>query len=259
MMLSVNSFFCIFKTMARAFCDKDFFKRELLSEKRYFLHYTTRSGKCNRFLKKKEERKPCQASSPVIYWGKEIKGRSRVMSSEFKGDLYRYYGEEKEGFLRRLFRPKELCYLALFRKAQSCKTPLFRLWYAFRLRLLSYQTQIQIPPRTKIGEGFYIGHLGRVIIHPDTVIGKNVNVGTGVTIGRENRGKREGVPTIGSSCWLGTNSVVVGNIRIGNDVLIAPLAFVNFDVPDHSVVVGNPGRIIPREDATLGYVHNPLP
>lgn len=39
---------------------------------------------------------------------------------------------------------------------------------------------------------------------------------------------------------------IIGGIKIGNNVLIAPGAFVNFDVPDNSIVLGNPGRIIPR-------------
>jgi serine O-acetyltransferase len=48
---------------------------------------------------------------------------------------------------------------------------------------------------------------------------------------------------------------VVGKIEIGNDVLIAPNTYVNFDVPSHSIVVGSPGIIIPREKATEGYVN----
>ena len=90
----------------------------------------------------------------------------------------------------------------------------------------------------------------------NAVIGKNVNVGTGVTIGMENRGKRKGAPVIGDNCWIGTNAVIVGNIKIGNDVLIAPLTYVNFDIPDHSIVIGNPVKIIPRNDATADYVCN---
>ncbi|MBQ6708020.1 MAG: serine acetyltransferase, partial [Clostridia bacterium] len=121
---------------------------------------------------------------------------------------------------------------------------------------LSEKTQIQIPVTAKIGEGFYIGHLGRIIVNPDAVIGRNVNIATGVTIGRENRGKRKGSPVIGDNCWIGTNSVIVGNVKIGNDVLIAPLTFVNFDVPDHSLVVGNPAKIISKENATEGYINN---
>ena len=61
---------------------------------------------------------------------------------------------------------------------------------------------------------------------------------------------------IGDNCWIGTNAVIVGNVKIGSDVLIAPLTYVNFDVPDHSIVIGNPGRIIPRENATKEYVCN---
>ena len=125
-----------------------------------------------------------------------------------------------------------------------------------RLMYLSRRTQIQIPARTSIGEGFYIGHLGRVIIHPEAILGKNINIATGVTIGMENRGKRKGTPTIGSSCWIGTNAVIVGNVKIGSDVLIAPLTYVNFDVPDHSIVIGNPGKIITKENATADYVCN---
>ena len=56
--------------------------------------------------------------------------------------------------------------------------------------------------------------------------------------------------------WIGTNAVIVGNVRIGSDVLIAPLSFVNFDVPDHSIVIGNPAKIISRENAVEGYIEN---
>lgn len=143
----------------------------------------------------------------------------------------------------------------LFRK-HTHASGLIKLYYKVQLKILSRKTHIQIELGTKIGEGFYIGHLGRVIINEDAVIGKNCNIATGVTIGQTNRGPRKGAPTIGDSCWIGTNAVIVGNITIGSDVLIAPLAYVNFDVPDHSIVIGNPGRIIPRENATEGYVEN---
>ena len=52
------------------------------------------------------------------------------------------------------------------------------------------------------------------------------------------------------------NKLLVGNVHIGKDVLIAPLSYVNFDVPDHSVVIGNPGKIIPKENATENYICN---
>ena len=178
------------------------------------------------------------------------------MNSVFKKDLYRYYGEGGEPFLKKLFRPIELKYISLFRKANMCKFMPLKLVYRFLLMHMSNKTQIQIPARTSIGEGFYIGHHGRVIIHPDAKLGKNINVGTGVTIGIENRGNRKGVPVISDNCWIGANAVVVGNVKIGSDVLIAPLTYVNFDVPDHSIVIGNPGKIISRENATKDYICN---
>ena len=121
---------------------------------------------------------------------------------------------------------------------------------------LSNRTKIQIPARTSIGEGLYIRHLGRIIINPDAKLGRNINISTGVTIGMENRGKRKGSPVICDNCWIRTNAVIVGNVRIGSDVLIAPLTYVNFDVPDHSIVIGNPGKIIPKENATADYICN---
>ena len=71
-------------------------------------------------------------------------------------------------------------------------------------------------------------------------------------------GKRAGAPVIGDFVWMGTNSVIVGGIKIGNDVLIAPGSFVNFDVPDNSLVIGNPGKIVPKDQPTKNYITNVL-
>lgn len=178
------------------------------------------------------------------------------MNKQFSKDLYRYYGEKGESFVKRLLRPVEIKYIALFRKANTARIKPLKLYYTVKLKLLSNKTYIQIPAKTQIGEGFYIGHSGRVIIHPDAKIGKNVNVSTGVTIGFENRGARKGAPIIADNCWIGANSVIVGNVKIGEDVMIAPLTFVNFDVPAHSIVIGNPAKIISKENATKDYIQN---
>ncbi len=178
------------------------------------------------------------------------------MNNKFSKDLYRYYGEKGEGLLKRLLRPTEIKYISLFRKTEGCNFRPLKFYYTIKLKLMSYKTHIQIPARTKIGEGFYIGHSGRVIIHPEAELGKNMNVGTGVTIGYENRGVRRGAPKFDGNCWIGTNAVVVGNVRIGEDVMIAPLTFVNFDVPPHSIVIGNPAKIIHKENATQEYICN---
>ena len=180
------------------------------------------------------------------------------MKKVFSKDLYRYYGENGEGLIKKLLRPAELKYIALFRKTNGCKFRPLKAFYTLRLKIMSNKTYIQIPARTKIGEGFYIGHSGSVVINPDAVLGKNMNIASGVVIGQENRGERQGAPVFEGNCWIGANAVVVGNIKIGRDVMIAPLTFVNFDVPDHSVVVGNPAKIIHKENATEGYICNTI-
>ena len=105
------------------------------------------------------------------------------MSKRFKKDLYRYYGENGESLAQRLLRPPELKYIALFRRANECRFAPLKLYYTVRLKLMSYKTHIQIPARTEIGEGFYIGHSGRVIINPEAKLGKNMNVNAGALIG----------------------------------------------------------------------------
>lgn len=109
---------------------------------------------------------------------------------------------------------------------------------------------------TKIGQGLYVGHAFNITVNPDAVIGKNCNIHKGVTIGQENRGKRKGTPTIGDHVWIGVNASIVGKIFIGDNVLIAPNSYVNFDVPSDSVVIGNPAKIIKNIKATEGYIKN---
>lgn len=177
------------------------------------------------------------------------------MKYDFSKDLYRWYGEKGETLIDRIFRQPEIKYISLLRKTQNCSFKPLKLFYRARLKRMADKTQIQIPWTTTIGEGFYIGHTGRIVINPKSKLGKNINIATGVVIGQENRGERKGTPTIKDNCWIGANAVIVGNITVGSDVLIAPLTYVNFDVPDHSIVVGNPGRVIPRENATEGYIN----
>ena len=61
---------------------------------------------------------------------------------------------------------------------------------------------------------------------------------------------------IGNDVWIGINSVIVGNVKIGNDVMIAPNSFVNFNVPDYSIVFGNPGVIKHKMFATENYINH---
>lgn len=150
-------------------------------------------------------------------------------------------------------------YSIVLRKAQAHTSGIAHYWYRFRLLQLSKKTGLQIGYNATIDAGLFIGHRGTVIVNGKARLGSNINLSPGVVIGQENRGRRRGVPQLGNRVWVGSNAVIVGGIRIGNDVLIAPNAYVNFDVPDHSIVIGNPARIIHREDATEGYCHNLVP
>ena len=91
------------------------------------------------------------------------------------------------------------------------------------------------------------------LFHPNAVLGEDVNLAQGVTIGQTNRGRKAGVPVIGDRVWIGANAIVVGAVSIGNDCLIGPGAYVNFDMPPGAVVIGNPGKIVSYA-GSAGYV-----
>ena len=170
------------------------------------------------------------------------------MNKNFICDYYRMTGEKwnpLKGRLTMLFR-YDIRYLRLIRRKKTKIRTFFALRAAgkYGLEILS----------DDIGPGLYLGHAHNINVSPLAKIGKNCNLNKGCTIGRENRGKRIGAPTLGDDVWVGSNSMVVGNIHIGSDVLIAPNAYVNFDVPDHSIVIGNPAKIIKKENATDSYI-----
>ena len=165
----------------------------------------------------------------------------------YHGDLYKYSGHA-------------LLYLRiwhyLFRKGQTSTNFLSRLFFKSCFRLHSRKHGIEIPTCTQIGKGLYLGHAYNITVNGDVVIGENCHLHKGVTIGLEPRGKRKGVPTIGNQVSICVNATVVGKITIGDDVIIAPGAFVNCDVPSHSVVIGNPCQIHHKDKATEGYINN---
>lgn len=124
----------------------------------------------------------------------------------------------------------------------------------FMLRHLTYKFGISILPSTEIGSGFYIGHFGGIVINEMSVIGKNCNISHGVTLGQANRGKNEGYPTLGDNIYIGPGAKIIGSVRIGNNVAIGANCVVTKDIPDNSVVVGIPGKVISQE-GSKGYVN----
>jgi len=181
------------------------------------------------------------------------------MNRTIQADLFRYGGLTGTKGLIKGFRKPGFRYMYVFRQAsQGSRYSLKRLFFAWLRRRYSYKFGFQIPVGTSIGEGFFIGHHGTIVVNVKARIGKNCNIAHNVTIGQANRGRLEGYPTIGDHVWIGTGAVIVGNIHIGNNVLIAPNAYVNMDVPENSLVLGNPAKIISKENPCEGYINNIL-
>lgn len=109
-----------------------------------------------------------------------------------------------------------------------------------------YQTKycIDLSYRTKIGSGLYLGHIFSIVVSPNAIIGKNVNLSQGVTVGFASRGPKKGYPTIGDNVYVGPGAVIIGNIKVGNNVAIGANCVVTKDIPDKAVVVGVPGKVI---------------
>lgn len=175
-------------------------------------------------------------------------------------DLHRY-GYSSEGQMG--FMTKRECYGYRYSKVlRKCKwyrehdKKILFLFERVKLRMLSEKLGFQITYSTQIGRGLYLGHMGSIVVNWKAVLGDNVNLAQGVTIGQANGGSKDGVPHIGNNVWIGANATVVGGITIGDDVMIAPNTFVNFDVPAHSLVIMEKAKTITRTNATEHYVEN---
>lgn len=107
-------------------------------------------------------------------------------------------------------------------------------------------TGIDLPCEVKIGSRFRIEHFGGIIISGDAVIGDDVVIRNGVTIGLKRRDD-PGSPIIGNRVDIGAGAKILGKIRIGDDVMIGANAVVITDVPSNCSAVGIPARIIPQK------------
>jgi len=130
-------------------------------------------------------------------------------------------------------------------------------------RLLSqtarFCTGIEIHPGATIGRGFFIDHGMGVVIGETAIIGDNVTLFQGVTLGGTGKetGKRH--PTLGDNIVIGAGAKVLGNISVGNNSYVGANAVVIKDVPANSTIVGVPGRTTRQEgkkiDLLMDHVH----
>lgn len=109
-----------------------------------------------------------------------------------------------------------------------------------------YLTGIQLGFGTKIGKALMFPHYSCIVINGAAIIGDNCTIYHGVTIGSV-RGPKGGVPRIGNNVVIASGAKVIGNVTVGNNVMIGSGSIVITDIPDNSVVVGIPGKVISKE------------
>ena len=107
-------------------------------------------------------------------------------------------------------------------------------------------TGVELPCETRVGRRLRIEHFGGIVISGDSVIGDDVVLRHGVTIGLKRTGQR-GAPRIGNRVDIGAGAKILGDITIGDDAVIGANAVVLKDVPPGAFAVGIPARIIRQE------------
>lgn len=132
-------------------------------------------------------------------------------------------------------------------------------------RIISYLTRIitgiEIHPGARIGRRFFIDHGEGVVIGETTIIGDDVLIYQQVTLGGTGKESGKRHPTLGNNVIVGAGAKVLGSIVIGDYVRIGAGSVVVEDVPEHSTVVGIPGRIVHRAviDNNGNLMHNRIP
>ena len=114
-----------------------------------------------------------------------------------------------------------------------------------------WMTGIEIHPGATIGKKLFIDHGMGVVIGETTIIGDNVTLFQGVTLGGTGKEKGKRHPTIKDNVVIGTGAKVLGNITVGENVLVGANAVVIRDIPDDSTVVGVPGRVAKKRGQRL--------
>ena len=121
-------------------------------------------------------------------------------------------------------------------------------------------TGIEIHPAARIGRRFFIDHGMGVVIGATTIIGDDVLLYQGVTLGGtgNEHGKRH--PTLGNNIVVGAGAKILGNIEIGSNSRIGAGSVVVDSVPENSTVIGIPGKIVKQKIMVEGQLmHNRIP
>lgn len=110
-----------------------------------------------------------------------------------------------------------------------------------------------VPYRLKAGKDLVLGYYGLgIVIHERAIIGDDCHIDQNVTIGGTS--KKYDVPRLGNSVYVGAGAKILGPISIGNNVVIGANSVVISDIPDNSLVVGIPGKIVKSGICKSDYV-----
>ena len=171
------------------------------------------------------------------------------MNSKFIQDYKRFTRNDQYSrlaqFLRRL-KNHELRLIYWGRKLESARFKLTGMFYVLVLHFYRKKYGVEINFKN-VGGGLLLVHPWGITVNDEAMLGENVTLFKGCTIGVIATGSKAGCPKIGNNVVVCANATVVGNITVGDNSLIAGGAFVNFDVPSDSIVVGNPGVIHNRK------------
>jgi|SRR5579863_1088828 len=117
----------------------------------------------------------------------------------------------------------------------------------FLAHVVRFATGIEIHPAATIGEGFFIDHGMGVVIGATTIIGRNVTLYQGVTLGGTSLkpGKRH--PTLLDNVVVGVGAAILGDILVGENAHVGAGSVVVKDVPPNATVVGIPGRVVSKD------------
>lgn len=127
-------------------------------------------------------------------------------------------------------------------------------------QIARFFTGIEIHPGAQIGKRFFIDHGMGVVIGETTIIGDDVLIYQGVTLGGTGKEKGKRHPTIGNFVTIGAGAKVLGNITIGDYSLIGAGSVVIDNVEEHCTVVGIPGKIVKQKKYIDGQLqHNRIP
>jgi serine O-acetyltransferase len=117
-------------------------------------------------------------------------------------------------------------------------------------RLINYWGRVltgaDVHPGATVGKGFFIDHATGVVIGETSIIGDNVSIFQGVTLGGVSTSKEKRHPTIGNNVVIGAHATILGDIFIGDNSKVGAGSVVVKDVPPNSTVVGIPGKVVKR-------------